>query len=336
MIEQELFKQSIIDEDKLIPYGFIKKQDKYIISKNILNNTFRIDVSITNKQVIGRVYDLEFNEEYTNYRLNDELGNFSGQVKEEFINFLLDIKDNCTHSNYFIYKQTNRLHNLIFNKYHDNPEFLWDNSLTDAVYRNKRNNKWYALIMNINRTKLDNIDEDIEVINLKLDNTLIKKLLKRKGFYKAYHMNKDNWITIILNDTLSDEEIMVLIEQSHKYTEEIKEWIIPANIKYYDVINCFNDTDTIMWKQVGKIYIGDIAYLYVGSPYSCILYKCEVIEINIPYTYKSKELKMDKVMKLKLLKRYKKDEYPLEVLKKYGVTSIRGQRTITKELSNVL
>ena len=31
--------------------------------------------------------------------------------------------------------------------------------------------------MNINRTKLDNIDEDIEVINLKLDNTLIKKLL---------------------------------------------------------------------------------------------------------------------------------------------------------------
>ena len=63
-------------------------------------------------------------------------------------------------------------------------------------------------------------NEDIEIINIKLDENKIVKLLNRKGFYKAYHMNKKYWITINLDDTISDEEIMNYIEESYKYSEK--------------------------------------------------------------------------------------------------------------------
>ena len=51
-------------------------------------------------------------------------------------------------------------------------------------------------------------------MNVKLDKDEITELLKTRGFYPAYHMNKKNWITILLDDTISDEVIMCLIEKS--------------------------------------------------------------------------------------------------------------------------
>ncbi|MBP3799889.1 MAG: MmcQ/YjbR family DNA-binding protein, partial [Bacilli bacterium] len=40
-------------------------------------------------------------------------------------------------------------------------------------------------------------------------------LLKKKGYYEAYHMNKKSWITIILDDTVSDNDIKKLIDNSY-------------------------------------------------------------------------------------------------------------------------
>ncbi len=333
-IENEIFKKSEIIYERLIPYGFRKINNKYIISKNILNDSFRIDVEISNDgDIRGKIYDLSFNEEYTNYRVDNQTGEFVNKIKKEFITFLIDIKDNCTLTKFFITNQANRITNLIREKYHDRPEFIWTKFPGYGVFKNQNNDKWYALIMNINKNKIAKGDEEVEVINVKLDENKIKDLLKRKGFYKAYHMNKDNWLTILLDDTLKDEEIMDYIIESHKYTEVINEWIILANPKYYDVINCFNDTDTILWKQSSNIKIGDLVYMYVASPYSSILYKCEVLEIDIPYNYQDKNISMSKVMKIKLLKKYNKDEYSFEKLKEYGIKALRGPRSMPKNLS---
>ena len=73
--------------------------------------------------------------------------------------------------------------------------------------------------MNISIGKISQGDYEVEIINVKLNEEKIKKLLKQKGFYQAYHMNKKNWISIILDNTLSDDEIMTYIEESHRFTE---------------------------------------------------------------------------------------------------------------------
>lgn len=44
---------------------------------------------------------------------------------------------------------------------------------------------------------------------------MIKELIKMDGFYRAYHMNKKSWISIILDNTLDNEIIYSLIDQSY-------------------------------------------------------------------------------------------------------------------------
>ena len=335
-IENDIFKRTNVNFKLLEKYGFKKENNIYIIEKNFLNDDFKAIISINNKgDITGKVIDLQLNEEYTNIRTN-MIGEFVSSVREAYKSILIDIKEHCFETNYYIYDQTNRINKYIKEKYNNEPEFLWEKFPGYGVYRNINNNKWYAIIMNLDLSKLDSGSGEVEIINIKLDEEKIKELLKEKGFYKAYHMSKKDWISIILNDTLKDEEIINLLDESYDLISEPEEWIVPANPKYYDIINCFNNSDELIWKQSSDVHVNDIIYLYVAEPYSKIMYKCIAIEVNIPYDYKDKNVSMKKVMKLKLLKRLDNKNYTFEYLNNLGIKAIRGPRKITKDISKKL
>ena len=219
-IEDEILKGKKIDQSKLIDYGFIKKDDGYYISKDIFDGRFKITIEIKKGIVKGEVYDKVSKDVYTNYRLNHLTGLFSRKVRLEFEEFLKDIKDKCVIDDYFAYPQANRLAKLIKNRFGDNPEFIFKGHSDFGVFRNSLNKKWYALIMNIPKNKIACGDEFIDVLNVKLPVLDIPNLLSKKGFYEAYHMNKKNWVSIILDDTLEDEEIMECITKSYSFTEK--------------------------------------------------------------------------------------------------------------------
>ena len=335
-IENDIFKRTNVNFKLLEKYGFKKENNIYIIEKNFLNDDFKAIISINNKgDITGKVIDLQLNEEYTNIRTN-MTGEFVSSVREAYKSILIDIKEHCFETNYYIYDQTNRINKYIKEKYNNEPEFLWEKFPGYGVYRNINNNKWYAIIMNLDLSKLDSGSGEVEIINIKLDEEKIKELLKEKGFYKAYHMSKKDWISIILNDTLKDEEIINLLDESYDLISEPEEWIVPANPKYYDIINCFNNSNELIWKQSSDIHVNDIIYLYVAEPYSKIMYKCIAIDVNIPYEYKDKNVSMKKVMKLKLLKRLDNKNYTFEYLNNLGIKAIRGPRKITKDISKKL
>ncbi|MCD7809729.1 MAG: MmcQ/YjbR family DNA-binding protein [Erysipelotrichaceae bacterium] len=336
-IEDEVFKKSGIVFDKLISYGFIKNNHIYQYTTNILNNSFRVEITINHKGIInGKVIDNDFDEEYTNFRVKGVKGDFASQVLEAYQEILIDIKNKCTKKEYFNSSQTNRISQLIYNQYHDVPEFLWEDDDETGVFRNSRNGKWYGIVMCINQSKLDNkTDKEVEILNIKLDDK-VNELLNKDGYYRAYHMNKEKWLSIILDETLNDEEIMQYLKVSHQFTETIDEWIIPANPKYYDMIHCFDDRNMITWKQTSKMHVGDIVYMYVTKPIGAILYKCQVIEVDIPYEYQDKNLRISKIMKLQLLQRYNKDQYTFEVLNQYGIKAIRGPRRISEALRKAM
>lgn len=224
IIEDKIFKKSNVITDKLIPYGFIKKDNKYIYQTNIINNNFMVEIEIINNKVSGKIIDLSFNEEYTNFRINDLTGDFVSKIRTEYENILLDIRHNCFIENYFISNQSNRITNIIIEKYNTYPEFLWEKTPDCGIFRNKLNQKWYGIIMNIPKNKLDkkSTEENVEIINLKVSEDKISNLIKLEGYYRAYHMNKKNWITIILNDTLKDEEILSYIEESYNLINSSK------------------------------------------------------------------------------------------------------------------
>ena len=334
-IENEVFKRFKVDYKKLIDYGFVKENNDYLYEKEFFDNDFKAIIKINKNEIIGKVIDLVDNSEYTNLRLDVDMP-YVNKVRELYKEILIDIRDHCFNKKYFIYDQANRLTNYIIDKYKVFPEFLWEKYPYFCIFRNQKNNKWFALVTNIDRSKLENGSGEVEVLNIKLGEDKINDLIKQKGFYLAYHMKKKDWVSIIMDDTIPDKDLFNYLDLSYNNINTSESWLVPANPKYYDIINCFNDKDEIIWKQSSNINIDDYVYLYVCEPYKKIMYKCKVIEVNIPYEYKDKNVSMNKVMKIKLIEKMDKKNYDFNYLNKIGIKMIRGPRKISKEIENKL
>ena len=100
-------------------------------------------------------------------------------------------------------------------------EFPWDKYPEDTTFKHKSNKKWFALIMVVPFEKL-NIEKEgkVNVINLKNLPEIIGGLRKEKGILPAYHMNKEHWITVLLDGTISKEKIIELIDISYELTKK--------------------------------------------------------------------------------------------------------------------
>ncbi len=215
-MENEIFKRYSVDYKKLEAFGFVKNKEHYVYECNFMNDNFKAIVEINQKNSIkGQVIDLASGEEYINIKMTEINGDFVNTVRTLYQDILINIRNNCFNKKLFLSEQANRITKYIIDKYQDEPEFLWPKFDGFGVFRQKKNNKWYAIIMNLKASKFSLGTGEIEVINVKCDEDTITSLIQRKGFYEGYHMNKKNLITIVLNDTVSDTEIFERINQSY-------------------------------------------------------------------------------------------------------------------------
>lgn len=203
-----------INEDCLIKNGFVKENDNYVLEEKLDDENFKIIVNI-GKDSFTKLIDLESNLEYSLVDVLESNGSFVGRIRKKYENKIKEIVDKCVSNQLLL------VISYIKEKYNDELEYLWDNLPDCAIWRHKENNKWYGLIMNINKNKLTNGSKMVDILNVKLPKDQIVLLLERPNFYPAYHMNKKNWLTIILDDSLSDEEIMTYLKISHQFTENI-------------------------------------------------------------------------------------------------------------------
>ena len=89
-IEQEIFKGYQLEKEKLVPYGFFEKENTYFLTEKIIDDMFEVKIKVTSDGAIeGKIVDLAFNEEYTNYRIETQTGEFVHQIRESFLNILL-------------------------------------------------------------------------------------------------------------------------------------------------------------------------------------------------------------------------------------------------------
>lgn len=210
----EVFKRYVFNKQKIANYDFLKIDDGYYLEKEINNGNFILKIKIVNDKISANLIDKEFGDEFNQINIENINNSFIANLKEECKNVLIDIRCKCFDLQLFIYPQTNRITNLIKEKYNVDPEFLWEDSPGCAIFRNHLTKKWFGIIMNVNKNKLvKDTDCEVEVINLKLDN-LVNDYLKIDGIYPSYHMTKKNWVSIILDDKLDDKYIMDLINIS--------------------------------------------------------------------------------------------------------------------------
>ncbi len=98
-------------------------------------------------------------------------------------------------------------------------DYPWTDAPNYAVFRHGGNRKWFAVIMDIPGSRLGRQSQEmLDVVNLKCDPILIGALCCEPGFFPAYHMNKEHWITAALDASAADDRIRMLVDMSYDLT----------------------------------------------------------------------------------------------------------------------
>ena len=215
----EIFKAYQFNSKKAKEYGFIENQGVWTYSLTILKGDFLMKITVEDSDLTFQVFDQETGELYPQVHMESMRGTFVGSVREACLEELFDIRKACFEVQKFLCPQTKRIMALVQEKYGNQLEYLWEKSPDTAVLRHEDNQKWYAILMRIPWDRLDKGREGlVEAVNLKHDQ--VADLLSQKGIYPAFHMNKSYWINVPLDDKLSDQQILDLIETSWGLTRK--------------------------------------------------------------------------------------------------------------------
>lgn len=107
--------------------------------------------------------------------------------------------------------------NFIEKTYSAPPERLWLKYPNYCVFRKSENQKWFAVIMDVDCKKIG-LDEEgkTDILVLKGSPDDIVHIVEAKGFCAAYHMNKKHWYGVILKEQENNGLVFELIEKSCK------------------------------------------------------------------------------------------------------------------------
>ena len=215
----EIFKSYQFNQEKARAYGFVKNGEVWTYSYEILQGDFVMTVFIIADNVSFQVFDQETADLYPQVHMESMRGSFVGNVREACLGILYQIRKACFEVQDFIFPQTKRIMTQVQEKYGNQLEYLWEKSPDTAVLRHEGNKKWYAVLMRISWEKLNKGKEGlVEAVNLKHDQ--VADLLSQKGIYPAFHMNKKYWLSLPLDDTLTDQELFSLLEESFLLTKK--------------------------------------------------------------------------------------------------------------------
>ena len=125
------------------------------------------------------------------------------------------------------------------NKYNTKPIYPWTLLPEYAVLRHESSLKWYALFMNVDGQRLGLTPGRIyDVIDLRCREEDISSYLGKRGFLPAYHMNKKDWITILLDGSVDLEKIIELLDISFEITRDHKDLSSSSDYnKSFDISN---------------------------------------------------------------------------------------------------
>lgn len=136
-------------------------------------------------------------------------------------------------------KQAREVIRYVREEYGGELEFLWQDE--NGVWRNPGNRKWYGVMMRVRGSRLGlvasgaELSEDgmVEILDLRFEKGMAREFVASRGgsdsggarnvvgsggvgILPGYHMNKNNWITVVLDYEVATEEVLALIGQSYR------------------------------------------------------------------------------------------------------------------------
>ena len=100
------------------------------------------------------------------------------------------------------------------------PDWPWDGTYTTScVLRHPGNRKWFGLLMSVRRELLGlDGEEPVDILNVKCDPDVASIARGAEGILPAYHMNKDAWVSILLDGSVPEEMVFDLLDRSFELT----------------------------------------------------------------------------------------------------------------------
>lgn len=102
-------------------------------------------------------------------------------------------------------------------RYSTDAEYPWDDE--NFIFRHQGNRKWFAVAMQVPYRKLG-IDREglVDIVDVKCGPILSGAYRGQPGILPGYHMNKEHWITVLLDGSAEDELVKELLEISFDMT----------------------------------------------------------------------------------------------------------------------
>lgn len=211
-----LFVKKALNIEKVLLFGFAKNENNYEYEKDILDGLFQLQIVISSVgDVDTKLIEKETGEEYVLYKTN-ATGSFVGKVRKEIETILIQVSESCFDIEIFKSQQAKEIIHYVQEKYGDELEFLWKKFPDNAVWRRKDTAKWYGAILTVAKNKLGlDSDEVVEIIDLRIQPEKMEELLLNDHYYPGWHMNKKNWYTVILDGSVTTEDICKCINESY-------------------------------------------------------------------------------------------------------------------------
>lgn len=202
-----------ISEHKLLEYGFKKCEDKFIYKRNLKDEKYFIEI------IVGEEFEIkvfENEEEFLPFYVKNLDGEYVNSIRKEVFNIIDEIKEKCFDhldvKGYLMNYAVDKYKSEICTPFSTYPEY---------ITLNASNGKWYALFMNISISKLGlEGSYNIDVLNLKNTHEKVASIVDDKNYFKAYHMNKKHWFSVILNKNSNLEEVKKLLDESYELVKK--------------------------------------------------------------------------------------------------------------------
>lgn len=208
-----LLKNKKVNFEKLEPYGFHKENSGFIYTTSFDEENFKMTVVINGEgHVSASIIDLETDEPYVLHLVSAAKGSFVGKIREKYSTVLSSIAESCFELDVFRSIKAIKILKYAQENFAEYPEFLWKRYPEYAVLRRKDTGKWYGLLMRIKKDKLKLKEQGpLEILVIRSNPADVDRIIDGKKYFPAYHMNKKNWLTVSLESSVPDKQILAML-----------------------------------------------------------------------------------------------------------------------------
>lgn len=110
----------------------------------------------------------------------------------------------------------------VLDSYGVEPDHPFPTNPHTAVFRNIRTRKWFAVLLEQLPLRCLGLREEgaADVLNLKCDPIMTHSLIDNRRIFHAYHMNKEHWISVLLEGPVTEDELFFLTDLSYRLVDQ--------------------------------------------------------------------------------------------------------------------